>query len=170
MQLMQSAIRAMRLAVLACVLAAVSSAAHAQQPSASALATAKEIIIAQNGTAVLTPLIPGVVEQAKLLLLQQNPSLSKVLNEVGDQMRTEMAPRFDELTNEMARLYASRFTEQELKDVLAFYKSPLGKKVMTEQPVITEQTLNFAQTWANSLSDVVLARMRDELKKRGYSL
>ena len=38
-------------------------------------------------------------------------------------------PRFVELTEEVARLYAANFTEQELKDILAFYKTTAGKKL-----------------------------------------
>ena len=49
-------------------------------------------------------------------------------------MRKDLQPRFGELTNEIARLYATHFTEQELKDILAFYTSPAGKKMLSEQP------------------------------------
>ena len=34
---------------------------------------------------------------------------------------------------EVAKLYAARFTEQELKDLLAFYNSPVGKKIVAER-------------------------------------
>jgi hypothetical protein len=70
----------------------------------------------------------------------------------------------------MARLYATRFTEAELKEVLAFYTSPTGKKLLVEQPQVAELGLKFAQDWANKLSDEVVGKMRDELKKRGHAL
>jgi uncharacterized protein len=170
MHFMQATKRAARLATVAVALAVLSSAAYAQQPTPAALATAKEIVTVTGGSTLFSPLISGVIEQAKLLLLQQNPSLSKVLTEVGDKMRTDLAPRFDELVNEMARLYAVRFTESELKELLAFNKSALGKKLLAEQPQIVDASLKFAQNWSNSLSDEVVAKMREELKKRGYAL
>ena len=43
-------------------------------------------------------------------------------------------------------------------------------KLITEQPKIGDEGLRFAQTWANNLSDEVIAKMRDELKKRGHAL
>ena len=49
---------------------------------------------------------------------------------MATQLRTEFTPRRNELMNEAAKLYAARFTEQELKDMAAFYKSPLGKKML----------------------------------------
>lgn len=71
---------------------------------------------------------------------------------------------------EMARLYATRFTEPELKEVLAFYTSPTGKKLLNEQPQVAELTLKFAQDWSNKLSDEVVGKMREELKKRGHPM
>jgi hypothetical protein len=134
------------------------------------MATAREIIKTTGVTALFNPLIPGVIEQAKNLFLQQNPSLGKDLNEIAAKLRTDLAPRFDELTNEVAKLYATHFTEPELKDLLTFYKTPVGMKLITEQPKIGEEGLKFAQDWSNGLTDQVIAKIRDELKKRGHAL
>ena len=57
----------------------------------------------------------------------------------------------------MAKLYATHFTEQELKDILAFYKSPVGKKLLAQQPNVVEASMKFAQDWANKLSDEVIS-------------
>lgn len=168
---MRSCIRAFRLAMLAIVLAAMSSAAQAQKkPSAAEMATAKELVKITSATALFNPLIAGVVEQAKLVFLQQNPGLSKDLNEIAAKIRTDLTPRFSELSDEVARLYAQHFTEQELKTILAFYKSPVGQKTLREQPQVIDSSMKFAQDWANNLSDEVIAKMRDELKKKGHNL
>jgi hypothetical protein len=123
-----------------------------------------------GATTLFNPLIAGVVEQAKNLFLQQNPGLGKDLNEIATKMRADLAPRFSELTDEVAKLYAAHFSDAELKQVLAFYKSPIGMKLIAEQPKVGEESLKFAQDWANKLSDQVIANMRDELKKRGHAL
>ena len=72
--------------------------------------------------------------------------------------------------NEVAKLYAMRFTEQELKDALAFYKSPLGRKLLAEEPNLLDQSMKNAQTWADKLSEEVIAKMRTEMKKRGHEI
>jgi hypothetical protein len=161
---------AARWAAMAIVLVALSPLAQAQQPSAAAMTSAKELITVTGATALFNPLIAGVVEQAKILFLQQNPALSKDLNDISTQLRTELQPRFSELTDEVARLYAKNFTEQELKDILAFYKTNAGKKLLSVQPQVVDSSMKFAQEWANQLSDQVIAKMRDELKKRGHAL
>ena len=170
MNVFQAIQRAARLAAAAVVLAAFIPAAHAQQPPAASMAVAKQLITTTGATAVFTPLIAGVVEQAKLLYLQQNPGLAKDLTEVATKLRTELQPRFSELNDEVARLYATNFSEQELKDILAFYQSPAGKKMLNVQPKVIDSSMGFAQNWANKLSDEVIAKMRDEMKKRGHPL
>jgi hypothetical protein len=157
-----------RAALLAAALT-VSAPAYAQQPSAAAMASAKEFVNLTGATQIFSPLVAGVVEQSKMLFLQQNPGLAKDLNEISTKLKAELNPRLEELNVEMAKIYAARFTETELKEILAFYGSPTGKKILIEQPVAAEQSLKFAQDWSIKLSDEVVAKMRDELKKRGHN-
>jgi hypothetical protein len=170
MSVIQTTKRAARLAGVAVALVAFGPVAQSQQPSAAAMETAKELVAFTGSTTLFNPLIAGVVEQAKLLFLQQNPALSKDLNEIASQMRTDLAPRFVELTNEVAKFYATSFTDQELKAILVFYQSSVGKKLLDQQPKIVDSSMKFAQDWANKLSDAVIVKMRDELKKRGHAL
>lgn len=170
MSVIQAIKRAVRPATVAVALVAFSPAAHSQQPSAAAMATAKELVQVTGATALFNPLIAGVVEQAKILYLQQDPSLNKDLTAIATKMREDLAPRFAEVTDEVAKLYASSFNEQELKQILVFYKSPVGKKLLAQQPAVIDSSMKFAQTWANKLSDEVVIKMRAELKKKGHNL
>ena len=67
---------------LALAVAAPVGGADAQQPSPTALATAKEVITVKGATALFDPLVPGVIEQAKSVFVRANPTLLKDLNEV----------------------------------------------------------------------------------------
>lgn len=162
--------RAARPAAIAVALVAANPVVHAQQPSAASMLVAKQLISVTGATTLFNPLIAGVVEQAKLLYLQQNPGLAKDLNEIAAKMRKNLQPRFAEVTNQIAKLYATHFTEQELKAILAFYRSPAGKKMLVQQPIVVDASMKFAQDWANKLSEQVTAKMRDELRKRGHDL
>lgn len=170
MSAFQAVQRVARLAAVAVVLAVFIPAAHAQQPPAASMAIAKQLIATTGATVVFNPLIAGVVEQAKLLYLQQNPGLAKDLDEVATKLRTDLQPRFAELSDEVAKLYATNFSEQELKDILTFYQSASGKKLLAVQPKVIDASMGFAQNWANKLSDEVIAKMRDEMKKKGHAL
>jgi hypothetical protein len=169
MSVIQTIKHVVRLAAIAGALVAISPWAHSQQPSAAAMASAKELIATTGATTLFSPLIPGVVEQAKLLFLQQNPTIGAQLNEVAAKVRTDLAPRFSEISDQVAKFYATAFTDQELKAIIAFYHTPAGKKLLDEQPKIADASMRFAQEWANKLSDEVIGKMREELQKRGIA-
>ena len=169
MSVIQTIKHVVRLAAIAGALVGISPWAHSQQPSAAAMASAKELIATTGATTLFSPLSPGVVEQAKLLFLQQNPTIGAQLNEVAAKVRTDLAPRFSEISDQVAKFYATAFTDQELKAIIAFYHTPAGKKLLDEQPKIADASMRFAQEWANKLSDEVIGKMREELQKRGIA-
>jgi len=162
-----------RLALVAGLVVSFAFAApvRAQQPpSAGAILLAKDVVTQKGAMVMFDPLIPGVVETAKNVFLQQNPMLQKDLNEVAALLRNNLDSRRSELLNEVARVYAARFTEQELKDISAFYKTPLGRKMVTEEPKALQDSLLAAQTWADALSREVYDRFRDEMRKKRHNL
>jgi uncharacterized protein len=146
-------------------------AAQAQQPTPAAVALAREVIITKGATAMTHPLAVGVIESAKNTFVPTNPNLTRELNEVAMALHKELDAKGEsDAVNEMARAYASRFTEQELKDLLVFYKTPLGQKVSKEEPVAIEEGLKNAQRWADTFAETVMDRVRAEMRKKGHPL
>jgi hypothetical protein len=156
---------AVALAMFACA-----GSAKAQQPTPATLAAAKELIEIKGAANMFEPLIPGVVESVKNTLLRTSPQLSKELNEVSAQLRAEYASKRADITNEAARAYAEQFTEKELKDMTAFFKTPLGKKMMELEPRAMEQSMTRVQAWAERLSEEMFTRFRAEMRKKGHNL
>jgi hypothetical protein len=158
------------------VLAAVfclnfSGASHAQPaPTASHLAAAKELVDLVGAAREFEPLVTGVIIQSASNYLQGNPAMAKDLNEIAEQLVTEYLPRKAELPNEVVRLYASRLTEKEIRDVLTFYKSPLGQKMLTESQYVISEAFKKGEVFAANLRVEVAAKVRAELIKRGHKL
>jgi hypothetical protein len=157
-------------AALAVACIACGGVARAQAPTPAAIAAAKDLIVAKGGTAMFGPLIPGVIESAKNSFLPTNPQLATPLNQVAAELRREYEPRNAEILDEVATIYAQHFTEQELRDLVAFYRTPLGKKLLTQEPLALDQSLRAAQAWAVRFSDEVLERFKAEMKRKGYNL
>ena len=139
-------------------------------PSPAAVAAARELVELKGGSAMFDPVIVSMVEQTKNALLQTNPQLTNDLNAVATQLRNEFGPRRDELMAQAAKLYAGRFTEQEIKDMVTFYKSPLGKKMIVQEPQVLDETFSFVQQWAPAVGEQVMNRFRAEMKKKGHNL
>ena len=140
------------------------------QASPAAIAAAKEILKLKNASAMYANAVPGMVEKAKTTLLQQNLNYQKDLNEVAPIVAQQLAGREQEITEGMAQIYASEFTEQELKDLVAFYKSPLGQKLITAEPRAIGLSMAFMNSWAQDFSATVVATFRAEMKKRGKDI
>jgi hypothetical protein len=139
-------------------------------PSAASIAAAKEIMEIKGGLKMFEPIVVGVIEQHKNIMLQANPLLSRDLNEVTNKLRIELAPRRAELDADVIRIYAQAFTEQELRELLAFYKSPLGKKLVDQEPKILDNSMSRATEWADKLAQEVVQKIRAEMRKKGHNL
>ena len=159
-----------RLAPVVVIAQMLAGAALAQQPTPAAIATAKELVELKGGAQMFDPVIISIVEQTKGALLQTNPQLSKDLNDVSAQLRTEFQPRRDELMTEAAKRYAARFTEAELKDLVTFFKGPLGKKMIAQEPQVLDETFSFVQQWGPRVAEEAMNRYRAEMKKKGHNL
>ncbi|BAL77687.1 MULTISPECIES: DUF2059 domain-containing protein [Bradyrhizobium] len=148
------------------------AAAAPAQPKATpaAVAAAKEILQIKNATAMYAGAVPGLVQKTKIALLQQNLNYQKDLNEVAPIVEQQLMGRQNEIGDGMAQIYASEFTEQELKDLVTFYKSPLGKKLIDAEPRAIGLSMAFMNSWAQNFSETVMGAFRAEMRKRGKEI
>jgi uncharacterized protein len=137
---------------------------------AGALAAAKEILVLKNAAAVYQGAVIGTIQNVKNSLLQSNINLQKDIDEISLKLARDLSGKESEIGDGMATIYATYFSEQELKDLLAFYKSPLGKKSLELEPKAIEASLNYMRNWGEDLAMEVNERFRDEMKKRGKDL
>jgi hypothetical protein len=160
-------------ACLALALTALPAAAQQQQPkpaSPAAIAAAKEILAMKNAGAMYAQAVPNIVQQTKDQLMQTNLNYQKDLNEVAVIVAQKLAGKEKEIGEGMAAVYASDFTEQELKDLVNFYKSPLGQKLLSTEPRAIQQSMGFMNQWAQQFAETVNGEFRAEMRKRGKQI
>jgi hypothetical protein len=161
-------------AIIAVVAIAIVKPAAAQapaaKPSTSSLLLAKQIVELKGVKQMMDPVVVGVVEKVKGVIMQQNFMWQKDINEVAVQMHKEFDNRSGELVDGAARAYASHFTEAELKQILTFYQSPVGQKMIVEEPKAIDDSMRDTAQWADDLSVDIMNRMRAEMKKRGHDI
>ena len=168
-------------ASLAFALAFSTLPASAQQPapqqaaplkpaSPSAIAAAKDLLAVKNVNQIYAQAVPNIVQRTKDAFLANNLSYQKDLDEVAVVVAKALAGREKEIGEQMSKIYANDFTEQELKDLTAFYKSPLGQKVLAQEPKSIQTSMNYMGQWAQAFSETVANEFRNEMKKRGKPL
>jgi hypothetical protein len=134
--------------------------------SPAAMAAAKELLALKNASAMYASAVPNIVEQTKNALIQQNLNYQKDLTEIAPQVAKALAGREKEVGEGMAQVYANEFSEQELKDLVTFYKSPLGKKLLFAEPRAIQFSMSYMNQWALIFAGTVNEEFRNEMKKR----
>jgi hypothetical protein len=165
---------------LALGVALICAPAMAQQPAPSsvplkqgspaAIAAAKEILAMKNASAMYANAIPTLVQQTKDQLLSSNLNYQKDLGEVAVIVAQKLAGREKEIGEGMANIYANEFSEQELKDLVTFYKSPLGQKLLASEPRAIQFSMSYMNQWAQSFAETINGEFRAEMRKRGKQI
>jgi len=67
-----------------------------------------------------------------------------------------------DMGREFVRLYTESFTEDELRQVIAFYKTPVGQKTLQKMPELLQQGMAYGQRQAQAhlpeLQEAIAAR------------
>ena len=174
---MKRLLRILSAASLALGLALTGFPAGAQQQppplkdaSPAAIAAAKEILAMKNASGMYANAVPNIVQQTKETLMQSNLNYQKDLNEVAVIVAQKLAGREKEIGDGMAKIYSNEFTEQELKDLVTFYKSPLGQKLLASEPRAIQFSMTYMNQWAQQFAETVNGEFRAEMRKRGKQI
>lgn len=167
---MKRLVSSILIAGFAAVVLASAPARAQNAPTPAGIGYAKQILALKHVSLIYKDAVPNLVERTKITLLQNNLNYQKDLNEVALKVAKDLAGREQEIGEQFAKIYATQFTEQELKDLLAFYTSPLGKKALEQEPAAFETAQQFMATWANRFAEEINGKFRAEMKARGKEI
>jgi uncharacterized protein len=161
--------------ILALASAGPAAAQQGQQPvlkpaSPACMAGAREILTMKNAAAMYTNAVPGIVQQTKQTLIQANLNYQKDLDEVAIVVAQGFAGKEKEIGEGMAQIYCNEFTDQEIKDLVTFYRSTLGQKLLTAEPRAIQTSMAYMNQWAQGFAETVNAQFRAEMRKRGKQI
>lgn len=155
---------------LGIALSAGQAMAQAKPPTPAAIAAAKEILELKRANTIYANAVPNIVQRTMDTLMQTNLNYQKDLKEVAEVVAKNMAGREKEIGDGMAKIYAQDFTEQELKDLVTFYKTPLGQKLLNEEPKAIASSMQYMNQWAQTFAEEVNGQFRAEMRKRGKAI
>jgi len=75
----------------------------------------------------------------------------------------------DELMKAILPIYDKHFTQQEIRQLIAFYESPLGKKISVTLPEIQQESIEAGRAWGEQLGDRMHKQLQQRLTEKGYS-
>lgn len=94
---------------------------------------------------------------------QKYPNISKGF---WTMIRTEFKKDLmNKYAMQLVPVYKKYLTQKELEEIVAFYESPVGKKMCDSFPAITSESMFIAQAWGRDL----VTKVMDKMKEQGYS-
>lgn len=103
------------------------------------------------------------IEPMLRLQIQQTPQLAPYEDVLRDFLREAMDWKLMEPA--LVRLYAEEFTERELNDMVAFYRTPLGQKMLEKMPEIMTRSMEIGRDRVQQDLPKLTARLQERMQQ-----
>jgi len=159
-----------RLLVVVGMLLLAVSAAPAQTPSADAMAAARSLIVTMNEAEQYRALLPEILLTLKPQLTQDRPEIERDYEAMTPVIVDAFAPYVQQMVDQLATAYASNFTVDELKQIEAFYKQPVGQKLLLKEAALDQIATQIGQEGSRKAADDLRSRLTQALRQKGHKL
>jgi hypothetical protein len=155
---------------LSAVLLAVATPAMAQEVPPEQLELARKYVELTDRSAVYETTLVEIAIGSMRQIVQQNPAIADQTNTAINKILEEYKGRKGELIDQFARVYAVRFTIPELQQIVAFYESPVGKKLSGANAEANTDLQRVLEVFTNNTRPEFFAKLRAELRAQGVKL
>ena len=159
-----------RLMIIGVTLLFSISTARAQTPSPEALAVARSLISTMKLTDQYKALLPVILLSIKPAVVQGRPEIERDYDAMAAQIADAYAPYYSSMVDSAASLYASNFTVDELREIDAFYRLPVGQKLLQKSLPITQQSMQIGQDASRKAAEDLRIRLTDLLRQKGHKM
>ena len=159
-----------RLMIIGVTLLFSISTAPAQTPSPEALAMARSLVSTMKLTDQYKALLPVILLSIKPAVVQGRAEIERDYDAMAAQIADAYAPYYSSMVDSAASLYASNFTVDELREIDAFYRLPVGQKLLQKSPAITQQSMQIGQDASRKAAEDLRIRLTDLLRQKGHKM
>lgn len=152
------------------VMLSAPASAQVAQPDAAQLGLARDMLVAMKAADNFEAVIPTVMNAIKPVVTKGDAKIGRDWDEIAPMMQQELASMKTQMIEEVSLIYARAFTADELKQFVAFYKTPAGMKLAAQTPLLAQQTMAAGQRFGQQAAGRIAERMKEELRKRGNPL
>src|SRR5574341_19648 len=94
------------------------------------------------------------------MISQYRQTMPNVPAKFWDKFMQEINP--EGLVELMVPIYDRHFTQQDITELIKFYQSPLGVKLIQKLPAITQESFQAGQEWGEKLGERVIEKLQAE--------
>ena len=143
------------------VLILASAGSVARADDASRLAAARELVATARIADLMRNVMPTMIAQIRPVLLQRNPN-EKFVDEFLKRFSANMDHDLDRFADLGAQVYAREFSEDDLKAIIAFYKTQAGQDLVAKQPIIARAMMAAGNQWGQDMAQKIIADFAEE--------
>ena len=162
--------KALLAVALSATILAVSAPAMAQEVPPEQLELARKYIDLTDRSAIYETTLVEIAIGTMRQIVQQNPEIMDETDAAVGKVLEEYKERKGELLDQFARVYAVRFTVEELQEIVAFYETPTGKKLAAANAEVNIDLQRVMQVFTNNVRPEFFAKVRAELREQGIEL
>lgn len=144
--------------------------AWAETVTPDSRAAARELVQVARVTDQFKMLFPAIMESLRPAFVQNRPEVERDFNALLPLLSQLVNDRVGALADEFAELYAATYTADELRQLIAFYRQPVGQKFLATMPTLAQQGMAIGQRFGQQIGAEAVRRIREELRKRGHDL
>jgi hypothetical protein len=161
---------ARRLLMIACLLLLSASATRAQTPDPDAKAAARSLVTTMKLADQYKALLPAILLGLKPALTQDRPEIERDYDAMMPMIADTFTPYYTSMVDGIATVYANNFTAAELREIEAFYRQPIGQKMLDKMPAISQQALAVGQEIGRKATEDLRQRLTEALRQKGHKL
>jgi len=144
--------------------------AAAQPVSSDTAAAAGELIETLRMADQMRAILPIMMQQFKPVITKGNPAAERDYDALAPTMMEMLNARMPELVAALAPVYAGNFTADELRQLTAFFRTPVGQKYLQKAPALVQEAMTIGNKFGEQMASDVQNRMIEELRKRGHKI
>jgi len=162
----------MKAILVACMIALAAPAlAQDAAPDDAKIALATQILAESHAQDTMTRMLDLLVPTMVTRMKQRAPNLTDdQVKIISDSLIEEMKASMPKMLTIQARVYAEHYTLDELKQLEAFYQTPLGQKVIAETPKIATEVLPLGMAWGREAGQQAMENVIAKLRTQGMKI
>jgi len=143
----------------------------AEELSAAKKADIEKLLEMTGATSLGKQMGVAVVAQMAQAIKQLRPDIpQRVIDALPGEVEVVFEANIDSFMAQVIPLYHKYFTASEIKEMIAFYSTDLGKKTIRVMPQLMGESMAAGQKWGASLGPAIDERVKARCKKEGYPL
>src|SRR5947207_6672728 len=151
----------------------VGGPAALQSVSPEATSAARELVAAMRAAEQFKALLPLILQQLKPVITQGRPEVARDFDAVLPALQEAVNSHSDAMATMLegiVAVYARNFTVDEMRQITAFYRQPIGQKLLDKMPVVAQESMTVGQQFGQSIATELQRLVTEELRKRGHKI